>query len=464
MRSASWALSLAAVGTAAIAGAAAARSPALSALFLAVPLLAWLAARPAYTIPVVVTLLALPVSGSWVALGDSVERKLMILVLVGWGVLWARVSNTPRLALPKAVSRALLCLVVVPIYGLLQLLYTSYPSLVAIRVVEWVVALGLLLIAFSTQRRDVRALNGPVAAVVALGAVEALLGIAQFAAKSPLFMQSALTDVQIRESFNIPPLFRGLGTTYHANTLAIMLALTIPLGLLLLGTGRPWTRLLGALATPIMVLGLLSTLSRAGAAALLLLAVGAITFGAPRVRHRVAIVMALGSVVILVVLPLVPLLSTILGRFFGNASASRDLGSSLTRDASTRATVRAFEDRWVAGHGYGSSSSVGVEYGANRGFGAHNAYLDVLQGGGIVLAGLMLVGVIAVWMALRAAGVLRSPIAAGLLVFVAYGLVETVLQGLPLALAFTLVGVALRSIEQPSEVQVPNPLLVGRAT
>jgi O-antigen ligase len=366
-------------------------------------------------------LVALPSGGVWADhLGQYRTRLGVLLLLALVALLVSRRGRSTRSA---AVALPLL-----GIGGSLtyHLLTQSFLTPLTTRALEVALAVVCGLLAFRQTRLDGTTVAVFGRVVVVFMSAQVSIAAAQFVFRDPLLMASALSAQAMSEASNISGLFRGIGTYYHGNSLGLALALSLPFALRLhLDPHKRW-RALAPAATVVMLLGVVFTLSRGALAVTVLVLSAHAALNQHRVRRALGALAALGLVALAGLW--IPAIGAAIARFTTTQSDVRDAGSGLARNANMGAAWDGFAASPLLGHGFGSSAAMGAEYGGYTGLGAHNTYLDVLQGGGILLMACF------VWLAVQS---FRPYVSAKRRVdplwlvapaVLTYGMVESVLQ------------------------------------
>lgn len=389
----------------------------------------------ALTPMIVVCGLALPTSGWGTVLGSTRVRLPALLILACVALISLRNQNRIKgSVLPNSVPVRMIMLLA---FLTLQVVF-AYSGATAQRVLEFDIALAVGSIVYLCHIGSDHLLWRSLQATLIFMAAEALLGVIQFAQSRPVGMSSVLTSQAQEEATNISGYFRGIGTFYSANSLALTIAMSLPVALWQLRTNGKSLRLTNLLLIVLLVVGMLASLSRAGVISLVVVALGSTALSRDwrQVGRIVAMVAVLGTVIFAV-----PVLHHAVNRFTSSSTASRDQGSDTARTANTTAALRVFLNNPIVGVGLGEGTKVSAAYGGYTNLGAHNAYLDILEGGGVVLF-LLLVAVLSPmrreFIAAWASG---DPLALFLPLVFTYGWFESLFQGLPLTLIA--IGVAL---------------------
>lgn len=400
----------------------------------------------------------------WLSMGLFYEKLMVGAVLIGALVtLWLRdptsLTRPLRLLVPHA--KILTAMLLAPIaFMTMQVVLApaDWRHAIAERAADY--ALALLLGCLVVAERSADSRRRTAWWLVALGVGEAVLAGLQAAFRGDLVWGGTLNAVQREEATNIHGYFRGIGTVGHGNSLALVLVLVtcIAAWLLVTATTRR-ERSIAILALVLIVLGVLSSLSRAGMLAIGLMCIGVAFWGVRKItwsRRRVVGAIGLGLLVALA-LVVVPPLRHSAERFLPGHAAARDAGSGDVRAALGDASLRAFEARPVAGWGYGTDVFVLSRY--NPGLwrlGTHDTYLDLLVGGGVVGAALFLAaGLACAWFLRRVKGRERLLIGLTLLVILSYAFFETLMAAPALVLIGAVAGLAAWAAAP--EHELPGP-------
>jgi len=406
---------------------------------------------PSTCFPITTILLSFPLSGWGASLGaDLRTRTIICLAIALVGATAALRFNTA----PPVNTRVVVVLAALFLFIGYQAATTSdYSNQIGARLLTFVTAALVAFSIWASHRSQPKMVALATTFTVAFLCGEAILGIVQFAAGQLVFMGQALPAASITEATNIPGFVRGIGTFYHANSLALSLVLGLVMALASLTSQYRAQRLVGLIALPVLSLGIVASLSRAGVLALVLVALG---YGMLRFGHRrETIVVGIVIVATVAAFFVVPGLQSALDRFDPTAASTRDAGSNAARLSNLDGAIGAFVQRPLTGWGFGTSSLVDVQYGGNTNLGSGNEYLEVLQGGGIILAVIfiLLVGVAAP--PFRAALVMRSPLALYALILPLYALVESILQGdflviIAAGLVLTSIAISQANVDSPT--------------
>ena len=392
---------------------------------------------------------ALLVPNTWLQVGLFYEKAMVGVVLVGaLGVMWLRDSNSlrriVRIAWPR--HRVLVAVLLAPlafITAQVALAPVDWRHAIAERAADY--SLALLLGAVILVEPSAVSRRRTAWCLVAVGVVEALLAGLQAGFRDDLVWGGTLSAVQRQEATNIHGYFRGIGTVGHGNSLALVLVLFTCLGAwLLITAGNRRERWFAVLSTLVLVLGVLSSLSRAGMLALGLMLLAAVAYGSRRIhwsKQRVATAAVLIVLVGLAV-AVVPPLRHSAERYVPGREAARDAGSGDVRAALVDASMQAFEDRPLAGWGYGADVFVLSHY--NPGLwrlGTHSSYLDLLVGGGLIGSAAFLAAALGcAWTLRRVRGSERSLVGLTLVAVLTYAFFETLLAGPALLLIAAIAG------------------------
>lgn len=378
--------------------------------------------RPYLLVVAVPFLVALPSTGFWAdELGHYRTRLAVLLVVTVAAIVLIRTRRSARQ--PAVVSAAGVALVLLAVQ-----VYTQPPSVgLTTRALECALAVMVGWLAYRQAIGDVRVVEVVGRALVAFTLVQVCLAVAQFVTRSPLLMASTLSPQALVEATNIAGLFRGMGTFSHGNSLGLWIAFVLPWALRLTNDSSDRWRAATAPVTAVLLLGAVLTLSRGAVVVCAVVMLAHLGLRRGRIK-RVAIgltVIALAGLVV----NATPALSDAVGRFTSSGTDLRDAGSGLARTANMQAAWSAFTARPVTGHGFGTSSEVGRDFGGYTGLGAHNTYLDILQGGGLVLLLCFVVIGVAVWRPLVTARRSGDPLWLLPVSVLVYGMVESVTQG-----------------------------------
>ena len=397
-------------------------------------------AFPPMSLVVEVVLLSIPTSGWGATFGAGLQIRTFVCLAIG--ALGAVAAA--RFQFPKTLNGRLLIVValIVIFIGYQAAASDQYRSQIAARLLMIGIALSVAAAIWMSHRSQPNAVAASVTLAVVFLSLEAALGIAQFATSRLLLMGEALPPASIAEATNIPGFVRGIGTYYHANALALALVLGLIMALASFTFENQVHRRVALAAMPVMTLGIVATLSRAGLAALAIVSIGYLLLRVGRARE--AVVVALVVLVTLAAFFLIPGLQSAAGRFDPTATGNRDAGANAARIANLTGAIHAIEEKPWTGWGFGTSSQIDVGFGGYTNLGAGNEYLEVLQGGGLILGVLMVALVMALVPAFRRALVLRSPLALYAIVLPLYALVESILQGVFLVLLVA--GITLAAI------------------
>lgn len=274
-----------------------------------------------------------------------------------------------------------------------QLIVFSFSMHVAARVAAVVAGAALALTVYLRGHANIDRVRRAFIATTVLVSLQAGLGIVQALSKQLLPSGYPFSSETLDAVTDLPGLFRGVGTFAHPNALGIVLVLMLPVAIWLLQGSSGLHRAIWSVAISLIVVAALATLSRS--AVLALFAVGAmLVLGLRRVgrSRRVLYVFTVSTLMIpgLFVGPF--------ARFGVDvAVANRDSGSNEARLANMRASALAWQEQPWFGHGLGSGPLLSYRFGGYRELGAHNTYLDVLAGGGVVLAVALTLGAYLYW-------------------------------------------------------------------
>ena len=392
-------------------------------------------ANPTMAIVVSVLGLALPISGWGQSLGSERTRLIAIVALASLGLFatWAR--GTAVLSHKRIWPRAALLIG----FLMVQVSTAAFPRPVAQRMLEVTVALIVAGVTSWSIRYDERSFERALGLIVGFMSAEAVLASLQLILSRPLLMGGVLSETSQSEARNIGGYFRGIGTFYHANGLALASALTIPIALTLARWPVNHRGFLRLLPTLILSAGIIASLSRAGILALGLIAIcmGAIALKTGRLL-RLILVASLSLGLLFSVTPL----RRATARFTSGEVNMRDQGADRARAADLSASFAAFRQNVLVGQGFGASAEEGIVFGGYPGQGAHNAYLDFLEGGGIALATLFAFLILPLGRPWLKAWRCGDPLAFCLPLACVYGLFESILQGMYVVL----LGIALSTI------------------
>lgn len=233
-----------------------------------------------------------------------------------------------------------------------------------------------------------------------------LLALGQFITDSDWPMSSFMNDTTSMErlTFGDAAPAKAVGVFLHGNSLAIFLALTLPVILGLALTFKSRRKRIGLLA--VFVAGTMAqvcSLSRGGFLSLLLSLLvvwflsrkrtsflkqifAAVKYVMPALFFIVLIGYSIGAV------------DMIKGRFFSTDFASRDAASNFSRVINLMAGIKAIEAHPFVGIGAGTSGKYYVDYGGWTGLGPHNLYLFIASERGVLS---LIVFIWAVFAALR---------------------------------------------------------------
>lgn len=339
-----------------------------------------LASRPRLFLYLTPVLVALPSNGPWGSALGQYRTRLTFLLLGGLVAVLASPQAPGKRKLGVGIP-----LVGVSVVIVLHLLLQAFPADLTTRALEMAVALSLATTAYRQTMSDRRPAVVAARVITVYMLIEVAIGAAQFAMHDPLFMASSLSPAAIEEATNIPGLFRALGTYSHANSLGLSLTLALPFALRMRKDPEQRWRSISLPAVLLILLGVAFSLSRGA----LLVSTGILLLNVFLQPHRTKSATAMVgvlSVIAVSVLTITPVTQAF-ERFTSSSVASRDMGSAAARTANMGAAWSGFLRSPLVGHGFGSSAIEGNEYGGYTGLGAHDAYLDVLQGGGIVLFG-----------------------------------------------------------------------------
>lgn len=409
-------------------------------------------------------LMLLVVPDGWVDHGAAAHQGMVVVVLALAGIS-ASVGKFGR-RLPAVAWRwmrshsvLLLAAVVPAIVPLIQIPFALpdpwHP--IAQRSIGYVVGVAFLLVTILLVRlrRDARVVVAAVCAVVVL---QAVLGIAQFLTRNALIMSGTLTAEQREEATNLPGYFRALGTLGHGNSLALLLVI-LGFGVsawLVAATGSGF-RVLGLVAFVAVTVALFCTISRAAVLMLPIVAAVLVVNWPRHLRRRVAKALLFALAPAALVVWLSPLAHA-LQRFVPGAEAGRDAGSNVVRSAALQAGWDSFLQAPWWGHGLGTSSTELPKINHSLvNLGAHNSYLDLFQGLGVLGVTIFAGSAFVIMRNLH-----QRPrgrvwlVTAGLWTLPAYGMFETLWQAPFLAMAGLCLGLAL-AVTRLSEGSAETP-------
>lgn len=336
--------------------------------------------------------LAVPVSLSAFALFSHVSpaQLSIALLVVAMAALTSSITLRSAALQTRTYAFGLTLLLVLG----LQLTLFSVSSSVGARVAAIVAGAALAIVVYQRGQEDIDRVRRAFAATVVLVLSQAVLGLAQALTESLLLPGFLFSHSTLAAASDLPGFFRAVGTFAHPNAMGIVLALTLPVAIWLWQESSPAKRSAWAVGIAVIAAAALATLSRSAVLALLG-AAGALAIGLPG-AGRWRRLLAFATLASLITF------SQFLGPFArlsgGSAVAARDSGSNEARLANMQAAMLAWQDeRWL-GHGLGSGARLGYRYGGYRDLGAHNTYLDVLAGGGIVLAVILVIGAGLYWL------------------------------------------------------------------
>ncbi|MGN6687272.1 MAG: O-antigen ligase family protein [Actinomycetales bacterium] len=368
--------------------------------------------KPILTLPVVVTFFLVT---SW---ESPTKQALGLLAIASFGCLSQIAANSVRWPpLATAISLAILLFLLVEyvqISGSTDVLSRLAAILASFLTVPTVLGSG------ERSWTDSRRL---IAAMTVIGAAESAIGLAQAMAHRLILPSWIYPAGTAQACVEIPGFFRATGTLGHPNALALTLIMTLPFALYGAGTStsakRKWLA-----AVVLIAVGCIATLSRSGFLALVAAGLCLALLPSKRRSHRRAAALGfLSAVAVLGIIgPFARLTST-------QDVSVRDSGSDAARLANMGAALRNWLTAPITGHGLGTSAVLGVDQGGYAGLGAHNTYLDILEGGGVVLALLLLsLGLTVLRRPLRTHWKVGSPLFLIAPLVVVTGLFETLLQ------------------------------------
>lgn len=350
--------------------------PALALLALGAAILYFLAKSPVSAAGGALWLVSL---GSFVPeAGTRAGPNALILVLM------VMTGIRCRLALSHVRDRTRWLGPVIVVHALATVVYSAWPSSVALRVAALSTALVAATVLFSTGPATAASQRLLLRIVVGLAIAQVSLAVLQVALKRPFLMEAQLGSQSLAEASNLSGQFRAIGTFQHANSLSLFLVVLLLISLAYVtSTQLAGDRALATVAVVICVLGVALTLSRLGILSVLLIGLG-VLLKRPRTALRVVPVFTAALLCLSVLAPV--LLSQTTDRFLGTSDrvASRDAGSGVARDQNRQAGVRAFLERPLTGWGAGTAERTSAQFGGYTGYGPHNTYVDVAQGGGVI--------------------------------------------------------------------------------